>query len=78
MKTLICSNINGCKEMVKGGFNGFLAAPKSVKSLSNALVKFTNLSFKDKVKFGSNSRLLLKKNGFDENKVIAKYLKVIK
>ena len=60
--------------MVQNGFNGFLVKPKSIESLLSALKKFSNLSFKDKLKFGSNSRLLLKKKEFDENKVINKYL----
>jgi len=73
-RPIICSNISGCREMVQNGFNGFLVKPKSIESLLSALKKFSNLSFKDKLKFGSNSRLLLKKKEFDENKVINKYL----
>ena len=76
-RPIICSNIFGCKEMVINGFNGFLVVPRSVKSLYNALLKFSNLSFKDKTKFGSNSRLLLKKNGFDQKGVITKYIQAI-
>lgn len=73
-RAIICSNINGCKEMVENNYNGFLTEPKSVDSLYRALKRFTNLSFKEKVKFGNNSRLILKKNGFDEKNVISKYL----
>ena len=74
-RPIICSNIYGCKEMVKSGFNGFLVEPRSVKSLYLAILKFSNLNFKDKTKFGSNSRLILKKKGFHQKDVIIKYIK---
>ncbi len=77
-RAVLCSNINGCKEMVKNNYNGFLFEPKSTKSLYKALSKFTNLSYNEKVKFGLNSRVLLKKNRFDEKNVIDKYISQIK
>ena len=77
-RPIICSNISGCKEMVIDNFNGFLIKPKSAKSIYNALKKFNNLTFKNKTKFGKNSRYLAKKNRFDEKFVVSQYLNQIK
>lgn len=76
-RPIICSDIFGCKEMVKNNFNGFLVKPKSINSLVKAMSDFTNLSFKKKKKFASNSRLVIEKNYFNEKYVIKKYLNEI-
>ena len=77
-RPVICSNISGCKEMVINNFNGFLIEPKSINSIYLALKKFNKLTFKDKIRFGRNSRYLAKKNRFDEKYVVSHYLNQIK
>lgn len=77
-RPVICSNIHGCKEMVKNNFNGFLIKPRSIKSLYNALNKFNNLDLSEKIKFAKNSRILAEKNRFDEKYVVSEYLNQIK
>jgi len=76
-RPIICSNISGCKEMVKNNFNGFLVKPKSINSLVKAMSDFTSLSFKKKKTFASNSRLIIENNFFDEKYVNNQYLKEI-
>ena len=34
-RPVICSNVYGCKEMVRNNFNGFLVKPRSSKSIYN-------------------------------------------
>ena len=77
-RPIICSNISGCREMVINNFNGFLVKPKSTSSIYQALKKFQNLKFEDKIKFGKNSRYLAEKNRFDEKYVVSHYLNQIK
>ena len=77
-RPIICSNISGCREMVVNNFNGFLVKPKSTSSIYQALKKFQNLKFEDKIKFGKNSRYLAEKNRFDEKYVVSHYLNQIK
>ncbi len=77
-RPVICSNIHGCKEMVINGYNGFHFIPRSSKSIYKALTKFNNLTFKERLKFGNNSRILLKKNRFDEKYVVSHYLNQLK
>lgn len=77
-RPVICSNINGCKEMVIENHNGLLVKPKSTISIYRALLRFSNLPLKDKIKFGKNGRKLVKKNRFDEKYVVTHYLNQIK
>ena len=54
-KPLITTNVPGCKELVKNGYNGFLVNVKDVDSLVKAFINFIELSDKDKYKFSLNS-----------------------
>ena len=76
-RPVICSNINGCKEMVYDNFNGFLIKPRSINSIYFALKKFNALTLSKKI-FANNSRMLAEKNRFDEKYVVSEYLNQIK
>lgn len=76
-KALIVSNVPGCNELVIDNYNGFLCYKKNSNSLTNAMEKFINLSYEDKVEFGNRSRKIASKN-YDEKIVIDTYLKIIK
>lgn len=39
---VICSNISGCNEIIKDGYNGKLVTPKSIAELSSAMAYFIN------------------------------------
>ena len=64
--------------MVIENHNGLLVKPKSTISIYRALLRFSNLPLKDKIKFGKNGRKLVKKNRFDEKYVVTHYLNQIK
>jgi galacturonosyltransferase len=76
-RPVICSNIHGCKEMVRDNYNGFLVKPKSIISIFKALKKFDSLTISQKIRFSKNSRNLVKKNRFDEKYVVSHYLNQI-
>tara|TARA_Y100000590_G_scaffold215109_1_gene243808 strand:+ start:312 stop:1415 length:1104 start_codon:yes stop_codon:yes gene_type:complete len=75
-KPIICSNVPGCNNIVKDGFNGYLFNHKDINSIFNAMMKIYELSFESKKQFGINGREYVKKN-FDVNIVINEYLNII-
>lgn len=75
-KPLLASSIPGCKEIIDDGENGFLFESKSIKSLKEAIIKFTNLSNEERKVMGEKSRKKIKWE-FDRNIVIDEYMKTI-
>jgi glycosyltransferase involved in cell wall biosynthesis len=71
-KPLIASNVPGCNNVVKNGYNGFLCKAKDAKSLARAMEKIILLDKKSIEKLGRNSRQYMLEN-FDEKKVIKIY-----
>lgn len=55
-RPVITSNIHGCKEAVVDKITGFLCSPKDSYSLFDALSRFIELSYDDKVEMGLNGR----------------------
>ncbi len=75
-RPLICSNIAGCKETLVEGYNGYLCNVRDANSLYEQMLKFANLTNKEKEQMGKNSYdLVIEK--FDRNIVINKYLEII-
>lgn len=72
-KAIICSNINGCKEAVVDGVNGFLVDVKSAESLKWKIEQFVLLSYDEKKTMGLVGRKKMERE-FDRNFVIKKYL----
>ncbi|MFJ5621690.1 glycosyltransferase family 4 protein [Peribacillus loiseleuriae] len=75
-KSLIASNIPGCKEIIEDGYNGYLFEVKSVTSLEEKLIRYINLDNKEKDLFGENSRKKVN-DEFDRNIVIGEYMRAI-
>lgn len=75
-RPLLATDVAGCKEVVRDGFNGFLFKPKSAKNLEEKMRLFLSLSVEERVEMGMNSRKLVAKV-FDEKKVIDIYRKAI-
>lgn len=75
-KALITTDMNGCKEIVDDGINGFICKPKDTESLIEALTKFIHLPIEQRRKMGLNSREKIVKE-FDRNIVIDQYMKII-
>jgi glycosyltransferase involved in cell wall biosynthesis len=76
-RPLISSNISGAKSIVFNDYNGYTFSLKNKLSLKSTIKKFLKLSYKKKQKMSKNSRFLAT-HKFDEQKVISKYLEIIK
>lgn len=75
-RPLLASNVPGCKDVVRDGFNGFLFEPLNAKNLADKVKLYMALSNEEKVQFGYNSRKLVEEK-FDENLVIEQYKETI-
>lgn len=75
-RSVIASDICGCKETFDDGITGFGFEPKNIESLINALESFINLSYEQKKQMGVNAREKVKKD-FDRNIVINRYLEQV-
>ncbi|MEE1946853.1 glycosyltransferase family 4 protein [Pedobacter sp. KR3-3] len=61
---IICTDINGCNEMIEDNHNGLLIAPKSIDAIESAVKKLiNNADLRDKFKM--NSRKYIEEN-FDQ------------
>ena len=59
---VLASNVPGCKELIKDGYNGFLFEPRSASSIKIALNKFSNLEVEEIVTMGKRGRKFVEKN----------------
>jgi len=75
-KPIITTDVPGCNNIVKDGWNGFLCKVKDAKDLADKMEKMINLSEEERVKMGKAGRGKIIKE-FDEKIVIEKYIKVI-
>ncbi len=76
-KPLIATNVPGCKDIVKDGYNGFLCQVKDSGSLAKAMEKMIHLAPETLAMFGENAQKFMKEQ-FDEQKIIAIYEQKIK
>jgi len=76
-KPVICSDVPGCNQVVKEGFNGFMCRAKDEQDLAKAMEKFCRLERNERRQMGRNSRSLAEMK-FSENKVIAIYSETIR
>ena len=74
-RPIIASNVPGCKQLVKNGYNGYLVKYNNNYSLFSAINKFLNKPYLIK-KFGLNSRKHVKKY-YDVNLVNKKIFEII-
>jgi len=75
-KTIIATDVVGCKEVVDDGVNGYLCEVKNAKDLAEKMEMMLNLSEDERVAMGKAGREKIVKE-FDEKIVIDKYLKSI-
>ena len=76
-RPILVSDIPGCRETVIDGESGFKFKSKSADSLLEAMEKFHNLSYEEKVKMGEAGRRHMEKS-FDRNAVVNTHMSVIK
>ncbi len=75
-KVLLASNVPGCREVVKNGYNGFLFDPQNPQDLADKMLDYLNLNEEVKNEMASNSRVWIEKT-FNEQIVIDLYLEKI-
>lgn len=72
----ITTNIPGCRESVKDGYNGFLCEKQNKDSLKVCMRKMLELSIEDRANMGLNGRKLVEEN-FDKEKVVSETIMTI-
>ena len=75
-KPIIATDVPGCNNIVKDGWNGFLCKVKDAKDLADKMEKMVNLTKEERIKMGKRGREKIIKE-FDEKIVIEKYIEVI-
>jgi len=75
-KPIITTDTSGCREVVEDGKNGFLIPVKDVEALTNAMIKFIELTKEERQEMGHYSREKAIRE-FDEKIIVKKYLEVI-
>ncbi|WP_436517637.1 glycosyltransferase family 4 protein [Ekhidna sp. To15] len=76
-RPLIATDVPGCREIVKDGYNGFLCEVQNAKSLRDKLKLFLSLNSNEKEQLAANSRTLVAEN-YDERIVIDIYENAIR
>ncbi|MEQ8905015.1 glycosyltransferase family 4 protein [Ekhidna sp.] len=76
-RPLLASNVPGCKEVVRDGYNGFLFEVQNSKSLIDKIRLFLSLNKQERKQLAANSRKLVEES-FDENIVIDMYEQTIR
>lgn len=76
-RPVITTNINGCREIIEEGRNGFLCNPKDADDLIEKLERFLSLDWENRKKMGMYGRNKVVTE-FDRRVVVNKYLEVIK
>lgn len=69
----IACEINGCKEIIQNGVNGFLCEVKNAESLLEAVERFINLPYDQKVTMGKEARRVVEES-FDRGIISRIYL----
>lgn len=75
-RPVITTNVPGCRETVDDGVTGFLVEPRSAQSLTDAVERFINLPFEQKVSMGKEGRRKVERE-FDRQIVVDAYLSEI-
>lgn len=75
-RPLLASNVPGCKEVVRDGYNGFLFEVQNSRSLLDKIRLFLSLNIDERKQLADNSRKLVEES-FDENIVIDMYQRTI-
>lgn len=76
-RTIIASNIQGCKETFDEGVSGYAVTSQNSKDLADKVEKFIQLPLKQKIEMGKNGRKKME-NEFDRRKVNNIYMYEIK
>ncbi len=72
-RPVIACNINGCKEAIDDGVNGFLCRVKDAEDLKQKVKQFISLPYEQKIKMGKAARRKVERE-FDRRLVVEAYL----
>ena len=72
-RPIITTNVEGCKEVVDDGVNGYLCNVRDANDLAEKMNTMINMDFKDIEKMGSMGRKKMERE-FDEKIVINQYM----
>lgn len=75
-KPVITTDVPGCRETVDDEITGYLVVPRSAKSLTEAVERFIQLPYSQKVLMGQEGRKKMERE-FDRQIVVDAYLKAI-
>ncbi len=75
-RPLLTSNVPGCRDVVKDGYNGFIFEVKNSKNIVDKLKLFLSLSQEERQQMATNSRTLVEET-YDERIIIDKYTNAI-
>jgi glycosyltransferase involved in cell wall biosynthesis len=74
---VVATDVPGCRQVVKHGYNGLLCKVRDVPSLKNTLFTMLEMPKVDRIKMGVNGRAYVEEN-FSESIVIDATLNAIK
>lgn len=75
-RPLVATDVPGCREVVRHGFNGLLCRPRDAQDLANQMQAILQMSVEQLAQMGQASRHYVE-DRFDEQLVIDSYLKVL-
>ncbi len=75
-RPIITTDRSGCKEIVDDSVNGYMVPVKDTEKLIEAVEKFINLTYEEKVKMGCEGRKKVEKE-FDRQLVVNAYMEEI-
>lgn len=75
-RTVITTNVAGCRETVDDKVNGFLVPVKTVQPLAAAMIQFIELPEAKRKEMGKNARKKVERE-FDERLIAADFLRII-
>lgn len=75
-KVIVTTDVPGCRDVVKNGFNGYLCKVQDSDDLKNKMEKVILLSASERIKMGENGQKKVIEE-FDESIVFLKYLETI-
>ena len=73
-RSIIATNVPGCREIVKNGINGYIVPPGDIKKTKMAILKLSRNN-KLRKKFAVKGRTFVKKE-MDQNIIFSKYLRI--
>jgi len=75
-RTVVATDVAGCRDIVEHNINGFLCKVKSSEDLANKMIAMIHLPYDKRIKFAENGRKKIE-TFFDEKIVINEYFRTI-